>query len=82
MPYLDPQQRNEALQHMKGAGALNFMIHDLVDQYLEANGRRYQSYNDVIGALECVKQEFYRRLVAPYEDNKRMENGDVRPYGK
>jgi len=32
---------------------------------------------DVLGALECAKLEFYRRLVAVYEDVKIRENGDV-----
>jgi len=31
----------------------------------------------MIGVLECVKQEFYRRKVAPYEDIKIIENGDI-----
>ena len=29
------------------------------------------------GALECAKLEFARRIVAPYEDAKIKENGDV-----
>ena len=29
------------------------------------------------GVLELVRLEFYRRVVAPYEDMKREENGDV-----
>lgn len=37
----------------------------------------YKDYNEVIGVLECVKQELYRRLIAPYEDKKKDENGDV-----
>ena len=37
----------------------------------------YHAYNEIIGVLECVKQEFYRRMVAPYEDKKCEENGDV-----
>ena len=28
-------------------------------------------------ALECAKLELYRRLAAPYEDEKRKETGDV-----
>lgn len=30
-----------------------------------------------ISAIECAKLEFYRRIVAPYEDIKIKENGDV-----
>lgn len=37
----------------------------------------YHYYNEAMGVLECVKQELYRRLIAPHEDEKRKENGDV-----
>ena len=37
----------------------------------------YTSLNSAIGMLECAKMEYYRRLVAPYEDLKIKENGDV-----
>jgi hypothetical protein len=33
--------------------------------------------NDVVGALEGAKAEFQRIVVAPYEDKKMAENGDV-----
>ena len=38
---------------------------------------RYYHINKAIGVLECVKQEFYRRVAAPYEDLKMKESGDV-----
>jgi hypothetical protein len=40
-------------------------------------GLSYKSINDVIGVLECVKQEFYRRIAVPYEDKKIEQNGDI-----
>lgn len=38
---------------------------------------RYKKANELMGVLECVKQEYYRRVVAPYEDKKIEDNGDV-----
>ena len=32
---------------------------------------------DAAGAVECAKLEFYRRVVAPHEDEKMKDNGDV-----
>ena len=60
-------------------GTLNYIITRLCDYWCrdysgEAN---YEKYNAVIGVLECVKQELYRRQIAPYEDEKCEENGDV-----
>jgi hypothetical protein len=61
------------------AGALNYVITQTCLRYFDQNGGRYQQINDIIGALECAKLEFYRRLAAPYEDIKIAENGDVYP---
>ena len=30
-----------------------------------------------MGVLDCVKQEFYRRKLAPYEDVAIQKNGDI-----
>jgi len=38
---------------------------------------KYHWYNRMMGMMECCKLELYRRLVAPYEDKKIIENGDV-----
>lgn len=62
------------------AGELNYTLSRICDTYLQVKGKNYQNLNEIIGVLECVKQEFYRRIAAPYEDIKIRENGDV--YGK
>jgi hypothetical protein len=58
----------------------------LVDAYLkrstETAGRlRYAHLNEAIGVLECAKLELYRRVAAPYEDEKITESGDVYSVG-
>lgn len=45
-------------------------------KFAKANGDAW-SLADVIGTIECVKLEFYRRVVAPYEDKKAEQNGDA-----
>ena len=81
MPYIQQYKRDNLI--IDSPGQLNYEIHVLIDSYLEEKGDdKYQTYNDVIGALECVKHELYRRLVAPLEDKKIEENGDVPPYAK
>ena len=59
------------------AGELNYLFTVIIDHYMVSKGEKYQHYNDVIGALEGCKLELYRRVVAPYEDEKLEENGDV-----
>lgn len=55
-------------------GDMNYVITRLLDRVYPSS---YTSFNAAIGVLECVKQEFYRRKVAPYEDVKSEQNGDV-----
>ena len=59
------------------AGELNYLVTRLAKAYVAAKGLRYEHLNAVVGALESAKGEFQRRVVAPYEDKKIAENGDV-----
>ena len=59
-------------------GDLNYILTNVCKAYMKKQIYiNYQTYNDVIGALECCKLEMYRRSIAPYEDDKIKENGDV-----
>ena len=40
----------------------------------------YSKIAMVTGVLENVKQEFYRRIAASYEDKKIVQNGDIKEY--
>lgn len=78
MPYIRTEDRHRV--EMNGpltVGELNYAITKLCTDYLAAAGTSYGIINDVIGVLECAKQEFYRRVAVPYEDHKIKENGDV-----
>ena len=80
MPYVTAEARARLDQGGKPetAGELNYAITRLVDDYLiQKGGIRYSHLNEVIGALECAKLELYRRVAAPYEDQKITETGDV-----
>lgn len=63
--------------HCKTAGELNYTITRIIQGYMRTNGKCYQTMNDIIGALEGAKMEFYRRTIAPYETLKIEQNGDV-----
>jgi hypothetical protein len=56
------------------AGNLNYIITRLLrSSYFE----KYNEINEAVGILECAKLELYRKLAAPYEDQKEFENGIV-----
>jgi len=85
MPYI-PKERREALEQLhtslradrlENAGELNYAVTLLLKAYTEQKGRSYQTMNDVVGALEGAKAEYQRRVIAPYENLKILENGDV-----
>lgn len=79
MPYIEVEDRKAILAGDKvlTSGELNFAISDLLNTYIKDNGLNYSAMNDVMGALEGAKFEFYTRVVVPYEDKKIDENGDV-----
>jgi len=79
MPYIDKKRREELDLKFdpKTAGELNYVITNQLTNYIFLNGESYQTFNDIIGALEGAKLELYRRVIVPYENIKASENGDV-----
>lgn len=81
MPYIEQKQRKDLNDGEPPitAGRLNYVISRLCDDFIMADGMglSYDTLNEVIGVLACVQQELYRRVVAPYEDMKMQDNGDV-----
>jgi hypothetical protein len=80
MPYIKKERRDAIASGdaPQDAGELNFALTTIMDKYLQAKGNlRYAHINEVVGALECAKLELYRRVAAPYEDQKMKESGDV-----
>lgn len=58
------------------AGHLNFCMSTIIVDLCK-HKESYDLYNSMIGALECIKLELYRRKVALYEDGKIQKNGDI-----
>lgn len=84
MPYIFHKDREKLVNSLSevgckcdNAGELNYAFTMIAQTYLQRKGLKYQNINDVVGALEGAKIEFYRRIAAPYEDEKIQQNGDV-----
>ncbi len=88
MPYIaaaDKQKFNEIFDefdtlvslHDMPPGELNYLFTVLAIMFTEQKGVSYTNMNEVMGVFESAKLEYYRRMVAPYEDEKIKENGDV-----
>ncbi len=90
MPYIIEEDRgwlrgslNRLIHQMnimddKGPGVLNYVITKIVIAWL-GGSPNYERFNAAVGALECAKLELSRRAIAPYEDTKIKQNGDVYP---
>lgn len=87
MPYIKPEDREkwgktideivkkiQEIPDDKKDGELNFLITSILKRTYSP---KYFNYNRMMGVLECIKQEAYRKIIAPYEDKKIEENGDV-----
>ena len=81
MPYIKQDKRHrldwvvmELGSEELSSGELNYLITKIL---LNQRPLNYEDYQNLIGTLESIKQEFYRRKIAPYEDKKIEENGDV-----
>jgi len=80
MPYITQQAREElatGLVFPRSAGELNYALTKTIVQYLKDKGKSYATINDILGALEGAKLEFYRRVADEYENTKIWDNGDV-----
>ena len=93
MPYIPQEDRNyldekinvlaQAVKERTVAndgnyeGLFNYVITKLLIAIMPEH--RYRHIARITGVLENVKQEFYRRLAAPYEDEQIDKNKDVYP---
>jgi hypothetical protein len=84
MPYIEQNKRNyidpliEPIIQRVGVmdkGNINYIITRIVAAKY-ANGG-YEKRSTGAGVLQDAHDEYYRRVVAPYEDQKLQENGDV-----
>lgn len=82
MPYISQESRHalEAGSAMVTPGELNYTFSMVAKAYMSRGGLSYQTINDILGAFEGAKMEFYRRVAVPYENAKMAQNGDV--YGE
>ena len=91
MPYIVQEKRNEldpAIDQLHSIlvklatddetnnfeGNMNYIITRLIKLCYDTS---YADINDIVGMLECVKLEYYRKTAAIYEDQKEYENGPV-----
>jgi hypothetical protein len=60
------------------AGNVNYIITKILDRrYGNSSAKGYRDINEACGILTTCLLEYYRRVAAPIEEQKRYENDDV-----
>lgn len=88
MPYITKDRRekfngdienivNKIQENGNAVGDINYIISKIIWKLFD-NNRRYSNANELMGVLQGVQQEFYRRKVAVYEDEAIQKNGDIK----
>ena len=84
MPYIPEEDRHDMTHYINllsiqiiTPGELNYVVSRLLHKAVESDSRNYENMSRYRAALLDAAEEYYRRVMAPYEDEKRRENGDV-----
>ncbi len=83
MPYLTTQEKKRLdrrlvrLPVLSSPGELAYVQTRIWLHYGGPGKWRFFLFADIVGGTILALLEFWRRVVCPYEDKKREENGDV-----
>ena len=92
MPYIKPEKRHVLDPHIDGVlnalrelesddptnsmeGNMVYVIYKMLVR-VYANGN-FDNRSDAIKVLQCAHDEYYRKKMGPYEDQKEFENGTI-----
>lgn len=87
MPYIKKTERpaidklvDPLISHLKSLpetdqdGALNYLVTKVIKSLYP---QKYFHLNRALGVLTAITHELYRKIIAPYEEEKIAENGEV-----
>ena len=84
MPYIPQSERvkfDYSLNNLRpiSKGQLTYCVYKLVLDFMSKAGSdvSYAGISNAISALPDAEHELRRRILDPYEDAKRKENGDI-----
>ncbi|MDD5016321.1 MAG: hypothetical protein PHW73_14725 [Atribacterota bacterium] len=88
MPYIKKDQRNiysSSIENITSIlsqnkwkkGDFNYCISMIINAWVKDTGLSYDTLSNITGVLNDIKTEFERKVVAPYENKKIEENGEV-----
>ncbi len=86
MPYIADYKKRDIFDehleqtviHCDNAGDLTYCFYKIMVLYIKRFGLSFGIWSNCVAALESSKLEFYRIYMSKYEDNKIIQNGDVK----
>jgi len=85
MPYINKEKRKGIegtleliASNLVEKGELTYCIYKLGLEYFKNRTKNYQNISETISAMSDATNEFRRRILDPYEDEKIKENGDIK----
>jgi hypothetical protein len=89
MPYIKEIDRNkfdylikQLEERIESKGDLNYIISELTARLILKTGISYTSISNWIDGVHGAERELTRQLLHPYEDQKIMENGQLKSFAK
>ena len=58
-------------------GDLAYVLFKTLIGYKNKHNEEFYIHNEIIGVMDCVKEEYRRRFLNEYEDRKIRESGDI-----
>jgi len=88
MPYIKPetrkwfddtlaQLRRSIEAHGENKGAITYCVYKLVHSIYVYDGARYETLSNGASIFNDCAAEWYRDVLGPYEESKRIENGGM-----
>lgn len=58
-------------------GVVVYIIYSIIKKIYGRDASNFEVKSNALKVLRATELEFYRRVMAPYEDKKIQENGDI-----
>lgn len=84
MSYIDNKKRPEIskavmelMSQLQEKSDYGYAILLLMHSYIHKKGMNSENISDIIGVMECAKQEFHRTIAVPVDEKNKREHGPV-----
>lgn len=83
MPYIPQEQREDVMRRLAAGhglqepGELSYAVAEAIEAFMGTGDFRFERMAAALGAVDAAVDQFNEQVVRPYEQRKRMEQGNV-----